>query len=169
MNVVLDVKNIDIENIQFLNKTDNIIMDGFFTKLIYSDSNITMSGLYIHFPICIKYINNNIAFFDLNENKECIQEILEMEKNILQYYKEFHSLNNNLFFSSIKKQFFTGMIKLNSFTIFDREKGNPTFHPNNPCVLKISGIWENNGIIGITYKFLQSRGTTFPLRPPPFW
>jgi hypothetical protein len=160
MNVVLDINNIDIENIQFLNKTDNIIMDGFFTKLIYSNSNITMSGLYIHFPISIKNINNNIAYFDLNENKECIQEILEMEKNILQYYKDLNS-NTNLFFSSIKKQFLFGIIKFNSFTnsFTNYDRANPIFHPNNHCILKISGIWENNGIIGITYKFLQSRGT----------
>lgn len=158
MNVVIDIKNINIENIQFLNKTNNIIMEeGYFTKLIYSDSHLTMSGLYIYFPIKIKFINGFNAFYNFVENKEYIQKILELEKNILQYYKDFYSSGENLLFSSITKQFMTEMIKLNSFTIIDKERGTPSFHVGNPCVLKISGIWENNGVIGITYKFLQSR------------
>ena len=168
MNIVLNIKDFNIDNIQLLDKKNNIVMEGNFTKLIYSDPFITMSGLYIYFQIHIKSVFKNTAFFYYNENKECIHEILEIEKNILQYYKEISNTHTikPLVFSSIKKQFMTGVIKLNSFTNGQFEDSHPfsevnkpstIFHEDYKCLLKISGIWENNGTIGITYKILQSK------------
>jgi hypothetical protein len=126
-------------------------MEGFFTKLIYSDSFITMSGLYIHFPIHIKSIFKQTAFFDMTENKETIDEIVELEKNILNYYRE-RQKNKNVAVSSVKKQFMTGMVKLNYFA---SDTNSNMFQMDNKCIIKISGIWENNDTIGLAYKFLQ--------------
>jgi|688.fasta_scaffold01837_2 hypothetical protein len=148
MNILLTTKDLCIDNVQFLDTKDNIIMDGNFTKLVYADPLITMNGLYIYFPILLKSVHKNIAFFDVNENRTLLKEIFDIEKNILQYYKEIYD-KTELEISSIKTQFMTGMIKLNSFTKLN------TFSHENKCVIKISGIWENKNTIGITCKYIQ--------------
>jgi hypothetical protein len=158
MNIVLDIKNIDppllIDNIQYLDTKKNIIMEGNFTKIIYSDENITINGLYIYFPFTIKSIYNYKAYFDSNENRESINKILEIEKNLLQHYREIYG-KKGLVFSSILAQFNTGFIKLNSFNTTDFVNEN-IFKIQYNCVLKISGVWEKNETIGMNYKFLQT-------------
>jgi hypothetical protein len=54
-----------------------------------------MNGLYIYFPIHIKSIYKNIAFFDLNENKRCIEEILNIENEILMYFTKMGVIHTN--------------------------------------------------------------------------
>jgi hypothetical protein len=52
MNIlVLPTNEIIPEYIYFLDSKNNILMDGFFTKLIYTDEWFTMNGLYINLPI----------------------------------------------------------------------------------------------------------------------
>lgn len=52
MNIAFDIHEITIDNsIRFLDKRNNTIMEGDFTKLVYSDHCITLNGLYIHFPV----------------------------------------------------------------------------------------------------------------------
>ena len=154
MNIVLQKEDVNIDNIQFLDKKENIIMEnGFFTKLIYSDSYMTMSGLYLYFPIRLKSIFQNKAFFDYSENAELIRSILLVEQNIIQYYKNIYHTTYSTFLS-INKQFSTGKFKLNSFHNFYENKENG-FSIYKPCIIKISGIWENSETMGITYKFLQ--------------
>jgi len=62
MNVAFDLQEVDIQNsIRFLDKRNNIIMDGDFTKLMYSDHCITVNGLYLHFPIRVALSPNVIT------------------------------------------------------------------------------------------------------------
>jgi hypothetical protein len=144
MNIILNDEDINVDHIQFLHKKNNMVMEGDFTKIIYSDELITMNGIYLSFPIQIKSIYKNTAFFEnLPENMECIQRIIDFENKILQHYSDRHSAYQ-IVFSSIKKQFMTNTIKLHSF-----------HHIHNECIIKISGIWENNNTIGMTYKFIQ--------------
>jgi len=54
MNIAFDIHEITIDNsIRFLDKRNNTIMEGDFTKLVYSDHCITLNGLYVHFPVHI--------------------------------------------------------------------------------------------------------------------
>lgn len=59
MNIAFDIHEISIDNsIRFLDKRNNTIMEGDFTKLVYSDDCITLNGLYVRFPIhCISSPN----------------------------------------------------------------------------------------------------------------
>lgn len=160
MNIVLTIDDFIIENIHFLETKDNIIMDGNFTKLIYSDPYIIMNGIYIYCPIELTKINKNIAYYEVQPNIEIISKILEIENKILQYYKKIYSLKEDeerekkeLREISINKQLFTGTLKLNSFSPIIN--GYTEFNNKGHLILKLSGVWENNNNIGITYKFLQ--------------
>lgn len=56
MNIVLDIPQYNIFNLFFLEKKQNIIMDGTFTKFIYSNQHFILNSLYLYFPIEIKYL-----------------------------------------------------------------------------------------------------------------
>jgi hypothetical protein len=163
MNIVAHLKDIHIDHIQFLDTKENIMKHGNFTKVIYSDDLIIIKGIYIHLPLQIKTINKNIAFFDIQENRPSIDAIMEFEKKILQHYKEYLKICYNderlLKLTPISWQLIKsynnntmGSIKLNSFS---ENRTEIIFQPQNPVVLKIAGVWEDNYTMGITYKFLQ--------------
>ena len=150
MNIILKLNMFNCENIQYLDTKKNIIMDGNFTKIIYSDNNITLNGLYIHCPFIIERIDNtvqqNIIFnFD---NKDFFNEIIKIETTILEHYKHKNNIISSpqyLLFNQIMNQH----IKLYN-------QNNGLFnHFNIQIVLKISGIWENADYFGLTYKFIN--------------
>ena len=90
MNISIDIENIVLPNIYFLDKKRNIIMDGNFTKIIYSNDWFTMNGLYILFPIEVisieKYSNNNILKFHTYQSNN-LQIIEDMLMNIVKRNK----------------------------------------------------------------------------------
>ena len=59
MNISIDLQKITLSNLFFLDKKSNIIMDGNFTKILYSNELFTMNGLYILFPIEVTTIERN--------------------------------------------------------------------------------------------------------------
>ena len=122
MNLVLDDKNYNVNNIFFYDPVKNTVMEeSKFIRIIYSDENIILNGLYI--KITIKESNTDISeFIDNTEN------------NILLRY-------NNV---KIK------MFKLKDQLQYILKKNIL----NNSIILKISGIWETEKLIGLTYKFI---------------
>jgi hypothetical protein len=126
MNIIIDYNNFDINNIFFYDPIkNNIIDDSTFVRIIYSDHNVILNGLYLQ--ITLDKLN------DLN-NLNTLYNILEnIETSILNKYK----LN-------IEK---VNRIKVQLVYIIKYIK-------NNKLILKISGIWENNNKIGLTYKFI---------------
>jgi hypothetical protein len=126
MNIIIDYNNFDINNIFFYDPIkNNIIDDSTFVRIIYSDHNVILNGLYLQ--ITLNKLN------DLN-NLNTLYNILEnIETSILNKYK----LN-------IEK---VNRIKVQLVYIIKYIK-------NNKLILKISGIWENNNKIGLTYKFI---------------
>lgn len=142
MNIVLDVDSIEIKNISFLDSKKNIIVNGKFTRLMYSNSFLTMSGLYIDFPINLHTINEsnlfgisrtnnyiedilndspshkNTLFFNVNNptNVNIIKQICDLEYKLLNYYKSEFLLSNNNNYKSfsliLNKQLSFGKLKL---------------------------------------------------------
>ena len=150
MNIILELYKFNRENIQYLDTKKNIIMNGNFTKIIYSDNNITLNGIYIHCPFSIEQLDNNIQkniIFNLN-NEPFFNEIVKIENFILDYYKQKNNiakLPQYLLFNQIINQH----IKLYN-------QNNMLFNNfNTQIVLKISGIWENADYFGLTYKFIN--------------
>ena len=51
MFLLLDPKDFNIKNIYFLEKKSNKLMDGFFTKIIFTNSFMTMNGIFLKLAI----------------------------------------------------------------------------------------------------------------------
>lgn len=173
MNFLVPLDFFQIENVQFLKIKKNIVLENsFFVKMIYSDENIVMNGIYLDIPILtfsgqekceVVPLNfNNYQrhhetqknfFFDVlnekTENGKTIAKIIEIENEILQYYMFItqNTLFNKKAVFSLKTQLEKGFIKWG----FSKKTFPKTIQ--HIC-LKISGIWENNKEFGINYKFI---------------
>jgi hypothetical protein len=148
MNLVLDLANVDIINVSFLEKKDNTIVEGIFSKIIYTDEFITLNGIFIDFPLEIiptdKIINKNYLFFTLQSNYNIISKIQELETKLIDCYNiEKNICKKNVF--NLYNQLISGKIKIYN---------NSYNSKHNHIVLKISGLWETTNEIGITYKFI---------------
>jgi len=166
MNLSIDLHNFSLVNVNFLDTKRNIIMDGNFTKIVYSNQYFTMNSIYLDFPIEWQNIErmSNKKFIRFNpyspKNLTLIQDIAKIEARVLEYFRTYCNINVKIM-NSLSKQMYSGNMK-----IF-QEYGHPGYGdedgPNDECldkdclhfVIKLSGIWENYQEIGITYKLLQ--------------
>jgi hypothetical protein len=151
MNIVLNIKDISTENIYLLESKKNIIMDGSFTKLLYSNPFLTMNSIYCITNIEItsnEIVNKNFSTYNIYCTPEMIQECYELEKSIINFYKnEFNIVKESTYL--LYKQLMSYKIKLY------KESNISPINVIPSIVLKISGLWETNNEIGITYKFLE--------------
>lgn len=165
MNLLFDISQINIHNIIFSDSKKNIIMDGNFTKIIYSDTIISTNGLYIKFPIKISSVDINsnkyIVKFNILDlaNSDIIQSLVQLETQLLEYYKTFYDCNKASS-TILHDQLNYGNIKLQQqHTIHDQSNNIFTSSMCNYPIqlfLKISGIWESETSIGLTYKIMES-------------
>ena len=161
MNILLHVNDFNLSNIFFLDKKTNMIMDGVFTKIIFSNHCMSMNGLYIDFPIKNVMTNRiqskNIIQLDIINNKDIIQKICDIEKKVLDYYVQYFSsvseindkrinIQNKSIANTLKNQFQNGSIKY--YKEYEYLKSGLFY-------IKISGIWENQNEIGITFKLIE--------------
>ena len=175
MNIIFENNDFAIENTFFLEKTNNIIIDGFFSKIIISDEFFTMNGLFLNLPLIIiesctiNQYNKQIIHFNshLQNNLLLITKISEIENNIINYYKKINDTKKktNL---ALTTQLFNGYFKIYKengyFSNYrtDNEKSpknnakNDIMRPKHKkYIIKISGIWENKSEIGVSYKFIE--------------
>ena len=162
MNLVCNISDFDIENMFFLEIKKNIIITGTFTKIIYSTINVIFNGIYLIFPIieqtCESSKNGgkyNISTFSiLNKNNiNIIKELNRIEHTIIEYAKDYFNINKmNIY--SLRNQLKQGNIKIYNSQYSITDDSPPSLTPES-CIIKISGIWENEQNIGITYKFIK--------------
>jgi hypothetical protein len=133
MNLALNYDEISFINIFFYDPIKNTVMnDSSFIRIIYSNKDFILNGIYIKFLINKDLYNTNKNNIDILKNIEIL------EKHILTIYNsdKQHSYK-------IKDQLFYLIHKLNM-------SNNDEFN----YILKISGIWETHDCIGLTYKFI---------------
>lgn len=165
MNLLLNIHQFNLSNIYFLDKKTNMIMDGVFTKIRFSTNCVSMNGLYIELPMknimTNKVYSKNIIQLDTINNKDLFQKLIDIEKQLLQYYIQYFSQSQNGFQSNdlcnpiqnktivytLKNNILSGAIKY--YNIYDSHYKPGLFY------IKISGIWENKLEIGITFKIIE--------------
>ena len=154
MNILmLDVTKIFPEYIYFLDSKNNMLMEGIFTKLIYTNEWFTMNGLYINLPIEIQGIdtthyNKQTVFFSVSQYSTLLHQLDLLERNILSKYCP---TDKNKHKSFLLMQ----SLKLGYFRIFKSDTF-PTKKKITGFVLKISGIWENSQEYGLSYKIMDT-------------
>lgn len=160
MNIVFDINQISLQNIYILEQKKNIIMDGQFTKLIYSNEWFSMNGIYLQFPIDNFSVENilnkkTIRFNPYSINQILIQKLSSLELQILELYKKntfcCKKINNIL-----AKQIYSGSMKITREYLFDNNQREDDIKTTyDKMIIKISGVWENNDEIGLTYKLIE--------------
>jgi hypothetical protein len=171
MNIIFEIDDVLPQNIYFLEQKRNIIMDGYFTKLIYSNEHFTMNGIYLHFSMkdlkLDNIMNKQCVHFHTYhpKNLEFIQTLSMIELHILELYKKTHKCNKRIS-NNLAKQLYSGIVKITKDYYSDEGTSNSSVassvasnvasSKSGPYVIKISGVWENSEDIGITFKL---RGT----------
>lgn len=137
MNLLLDLENVNTNNIFFTETRQNMMFDGFFTKILYCDEFFTMYGIYVNVSIQHAAPNTKPQI-----NSLTMAALLQLEANILKAYvdakKNVCPIITHKLAELLKTKFQVGSLQ--------NEKTN--------C-LKISGIWENNQTneVGLSFKF----------------
>jgi hypothetical protein len=156
MNVILDISNFQLNNIIFLENKRNMIMDGTFSKIIYSTQYFSLNSIYLTFPLEIQSLDKQMNKYIMKYNPysiinaQLIQDLSKIEYRIIEYYKQINHINKRTN-CILNKQLLTGNLKMyKDFNLSKINKNPPEY------IIKISGIWENNNEIGITYKIIES-------------
>lgn len=149
MNIAYTTEQISMHNIFLTENKKNIMMDGTFTKLVYSDECISLNGLSLHVPfvgaLCERKHNKTMLRFSTDINHTLIRQLIHLEQYILDMYR--HTTNNDkMIVLTLQDHLLNGSVKIYR----DREVIQPIY------IVKISGIWEDTGRIGLTYKFLEA-------------
>lgn len=150
MNIIYDLNDYSKNNIHFLEKKRNMMMDGNFTKLLYSNEYFTTIGLFLDIKLNIlvstSYVNNKsyTKIQRTTNNNNIISQLIQIEEDLLDYYIK-------LFTSKKKKtHLLSNVLSDGNIKIYRKDTKKLT-----NIILKISGIWENETNIGITYKFIE--------------
>jgi hypothetical protein len=126
---------------------NNIMNEGSFIRLLYSDPNCILNGIYLFFSIndiiCEKYYSKFKCIFNTLNYKGLIESIKVIEENLL---KKCKITTNKLPQYKINEQLKNGNIK-----IFNEIENKSVCS----FILKISGIWETHSNYGLTYKFMK--------------
>jgi len=159
MNITLDISNFQLGYLYFLNPKQNIIMDGTFSKIIYSNEHLSLNSVYLHLPLEIQAIDRTVGkntaklVGDSPKNVHLIQELSKIENRVIEYYKQTHSNKGSKMTSaSLSKQLSCGSLRLyKDYSTYTEEKKRLL-----QFVLKISGIWESQHEVGLTYKIIET-------------
>ena len=155
MNLILESSTFNKKNVFFHEPVKNTIMnDSNFIRIIYSNKDFILNGIYIKIninkDIQKKIFNHDYITIEdnidenknklLNENKMVFQFVETLEKYILNKYN-----SNHIHTYKMTEQILYLLNKINNCN-------------NNrnifSYILKISGLWETETHIGITYKFI---------------
>ena len=152
MNIAYKLDQINLQNLFFLDSKKNIIMDGKFTKILYSDELLTTNGISVVIPFhnttIDKTYNKTMLKFQTSDsvNVRIANELSRIEKYILEYYKQI-SNNTKSATTTLNDHMKNGNVKIYRDSI--------TSTNAKTVIIKISGIWEDQTRVGLTYKFME--------------
>ncbi len=128
MNLVLDRDKYDIDNVFFYDPVKNTVMDdSIFIRIIYSNEHIILNGIYFNVNLNINNMDKELNFLQM------------FEENLLNGYD---IGKRKIHIKKIKEHLMYLIKKIYNDNI------------NIKYLLKISGIWEGEHNIGLTFKFI---------------
>lgn len=147
MNIVKTIEQYNDDFVFFCEPIKNNIMNnGTFIRIIYSNSLFVLNGIYlsinINYKSIDKYYNKFKCVFDVQQHKGLIDKLQNIEENLIKKYL----ITGKMPQYKLYDQFKQGYIKVFS-NIGDKI--------DNTFLLKISGIWETDTEYGLTYKFIS--------------
>jgi len=148
-----------------------MMMIGNFTKINYSVKQFTMIGLYLAFPILLadaflekmqsaddlKWSNKNHLYYYPKDNESLLQDISQIERDILQYYKQVCHIENlepeYNFYCNLPLDELQCMKYYREYSSLQVIRQKESIQKK--YYIKISGIWENEKKYGVTYKIVE--------------
>ena len=133
---------------------NNIMNDGYFYRLYYSDELATSKGLFLGFELqqvnIEKYFNKLKCGFNISINSNIIGFIKSIEKSILDTMPEKAGKYPSY---RIEEQLQNGFIKI----FYNNNQTTPAKYNSVKLLLKISGIWTSANEYGVTFRFFFIR------------
>lgn len=147
---IIPLNEISTENVFFTDKTNNIIMDGTFMKIIYSTEHVAYNGIYVASPfIIIEYDSekNELKYNPYVENNRILIDYFsKLEEDLLWLYAAKYQIHKTPQYC-LRGQLINGYFRIrSSYSTF--------YNYSSQFVLKISGIWETEATFGISYKIM---------------
>merc|ERR1711934_1108563 len=153
MKLLLNNKQYKNSGIFFGEKKTNMIMDGEFSKIIYSDKHFSLNGLFFVFPLKVKQIVKNNLYFELKLNIDIFNILHKIEEELLNSYASYFQLHGKTKILSFKNISLCGYVKF--YQEKNAYKQNINYDEKFNYYIKISGIWESSFKYGITYKIIE--------------
>ena len=155
MFLIIQPKDFNKNFLMLSEKTKNNIMnDGYFYRLYYSDEYGTSKGLFLGFELqqvgIEKYFNKLKCGFNVNDNSNIIGFIKAIEKSILDIIPEKQGKYPAY---RIEEQLQNGFIKI----FYNTNQNTPIKYTSVKLLLKISGIWTSAKEYGVTFRFFFIR------------
>jgi hypothetical protein len=162
MNIIVNpsllLHNEQLQNtIHFLDTKTNNIMLGEFTKLIFTNEDMSLNGLYMHADLHLSATDSKhhdqkqkrTVQFQCNhsQNISIIHDLIQIEHKLLDLYIQYKSCNK-------RPKILLHPQLANEYIHLYSDISSPT-SSKKTIVLKISGIWETDVSYGITYKFIE--------------
>lgn len=149
MFVAIPLENFDFQNvIALLGIKNNMLENGTFNRLVYSDKYVILSHLYIDINALTFFITRNLHSFSkykcVIDNSKCqtiINKMLSIEKLLLQLIQRVAFNKRPVY--NLQEQLQQGTLKL-----LNLKDDTMTKHR---LVLKIYGIWQTDIEYGLTF------------------
>ena len=158
MNIALKTNQYSIHNTYLLEKKNNVIVEGTFSKVLFSNQFFTMNGIFFYLNFQEYDLKNHLnglflQFHPYQENNlRIIQELVRIEYNLLDYYRRQHQCNKKIS-NILSKQLYSGCMKIYR-DLKKQQSINITDSNNMYYVIKISGVWETVDEVGLPIKLL---------------
>ena len=148
MFITLNISQLDLDCVYLCKSSKNNVLQGDFTRILYSNALFSLNSIYLTVPlntinIDINYNKIKISF-NTYDNNEIIEKIKNIEKNILKKIENYNKCIQTKIYDQLMSK---------NIIIYKNDNSEKI----NKCniILKISGIWETDNNIGLTYKFLS--------------
>jgi len=136
MQVFIPAEKVALQNVFFVDKKKNVVIDGHFIKILYSNEHMEINGLYVSFhpftttnnhaqPVSdsrrVALVGNTKSstkyLVEFNpyhsENMTIISRLYYLERTIINQYISMHAPNKTAVFN-LRNQLMTGTIKIQS-------------------------------------------------------
>lgn len=133
MNIIISPCDFNVQHMFFTDTKNNIMMEGIFKKIIYSNESILLNGIFIEIPKI--FIKETMTFF------------IDLEKTILRQYKTLYQVSKK------ENLGFQKQVENNTLRVYKERQTTP-YRPTI-YVIKISGVWETHTDFGLTYKIIE--------------
>lgn len=148
MNFIMNKSYYDSNNIYIMDGvTNNVIENGSFHRLIYSNSIMTLNAL------IFKYTFNNVVLIkNFNKYKFTYPDNINNSKNINEIKNIESNIINKFNLKSSKKYCIIDSFSNDNIKLYS-EKELDSNYEQLDIYLKLSGIWVNDNEYGLTFKF----------------